>query len=294
MEIHMDLTADLGEFARSVMSDAGWNVVHVENNDHRALVAYAKLKRYLISHRPRTVLKSGQFDPLGHEAGIERLENAVHNGDDLNIYMTDRFDDITASDGLLDHWGIRHFHLGTETDPATGRISRTRHVLFGLINDSHVYFIKVGTHGRDSRYVWYQQEMIETIHRNWPEAIERFRINSITGSSPKYDDPADVKSLRDANAVALLQVEDGTVYFELGMGTTGDGTQIQDLQFADGMSRAVQQVEKHILDKYPLIRDNARRLGYYFKDPVTFRLKKARLHADWDIVETCTDYLFRV
>ena len=290
----MDLMADLGEFARSVMSDAGWNVAHVENNDHRALVAYAKLKRYLISHRPRTVLKSGQFDPLGHEAGLARLENAVRNGDDLNIYMTSRFDDITASDGLLDHWGIRHFHLGTETDPDTGRISRTRHVLFGLINDSHVYFIKVGTHGRDSRYVWYKQEMIETIHRNWPEAIERFRINGLTGVSPKYDDPADVKSLRDANAVTLLQVEDGTVYFELGMGTTGDGTHIHDLQFADGMSHSTKQVEKHILDKYPLIRDNARRLGYYFKDPVTFKLKNARLRADWEIVETCTDYLFRV
>ena len=240
------------------------------------------------------MLKSGQFDPLGHEAGIERLENAVRNGDDLNIYMTSRFDDITASDGLLDHRGIRHFHLGTETDPDTGRISRTRHVLFGLINDSHVYFIKVGTHGRNSRYVWYKQEMIETIHRNWPEAIERFRINGLTGISPKYDDPTDVKSLRDANAVTLLQVEDGTVYFELGMGTTGDGTHIHDLQFADGMSHSTKQVEKHILDKYPLIRDNARRLGYYFKDPVTFRLKNARLHADWEIIETCTDYLFRV
>ena len=294
MEIHMDLMADLGEFARCVMSDAGWNVAHVENNDHRALAAYAKLKRYLISSRPRTVLKSRQFDPLGHEAGIEGLENAVRNGDDLNIYMTSRFDDITASDGLLDHWGIRHFHLGTEMDLDKGRISRTRHILFGLINDSHAYFIKVGTHGRDSRYVWYQQEMIETIHRNWPEAIELFRTPGVTGISPKYNDPADVKSLRDANAVVLLQVEDGTVYIGPGMGTTGDGTHIHDLQFANGMSRATKQVEKHILDNYPLIRDNARRLGYYFKDPVTFRLKNARRHADWEIVETCTDYLFRV
>ena len=294
MEIHMDLMADLGEFAKGVMSDSGWDIAHVETNDHRALVAYAKLKRYFISLRPRTVLKSSQFDPLGHEAGIGRLEYAVRSGQDLNVYMTSRFDDITASDGLLDHWGICHFHLGTEIDPATGRISRTRHILFALINDSHAYFIKVGAHGRDSRYVWYQQEMIETIHRNWPEAIEPFRTAGVTGISPKYDDPVDVKSLRDANLLTLLQVDDGTVYIGPGMGTTGDGTHIQDLQFADAMSRAVKQVEKHILDDYPLIRDNARRLGYHFKEPVTFRLKNARLHADWEIVETSTGYLFRV
>ena len=96
MEIHMDLMADLGEFAKGVMSDSGWDVTKVENNDHKALVAYAKLKRYLISPLPRTVLKSRQFDPLGHEVGIERLENAVRNGDELNVYMTSRFDDITA------------------------------------------------------------------------------------------------------------------------------------------------------------------------------------------------------
>lgn len=294
MEICIDLMADLGEFARSVMSDSGWDVTHVDNNDHKALVAYAKLKRYLISPRPRTVLKSRQFDPLGHEAGIERLENAVRNGEDLNVYMTSRFDDITASDGLLDHWGIRHFHLGTEIDPDTGRINRTRHILFGLISDSHAYFIKVGTHGRDSRYVWYQQEMLETIHRNWPEAIEPFRAAGVTTISPKYDDPVDVKSLRDANLLTLLQVEDGTVYIGPGMGTTGDGTHIHDLQFADTMSRAVKQVEEHILNNYPLIRDNARRLGYHFKDPATFRLKNARLYADWEIVETGTDYLLRV
>ena len=56
----------------------------------------------------------------------------------------------------------------------------------------------------------------------------------------------------------------------------------------------MKQVEEHILNNYPLIRDNARRLGYHFKNPATFRLKNGRLHADWEIVETGTDYLFRV
>ena len=275
------------------MSGAGYSVASVENDERKALAAWHKLGRYEVPRKPRQVLTACGFDPLGHEAGLMNLQDAVERGDELSVYMTSRNADVTNKDGLLDHWDIRHLHLGTELDLQTGRIKRTRHILLCRIDYDCAYFLKVVPHGPSSPAPWYEQNLIDIIHRNWPWSIERARLRGVNGISHKHDDD-DTKQLRDANVVAIVQVDDGTVYMPPGMGTTGDGTHIDDLMFSNRVSRTVARVEKHVVENYTAIADNAKRLGYHFKEPVSFVLWEARFGAHWDILEPQTNYRFRI
>ena len=153
------------------------------------------------------MLKARGFDPQGHEAEVGNLEKTIRNGDALDIYMTKRIADVTAHDGLLDHWGVHHLHLGAGIDQRTGLIRRTRHILLCRFDNHHVYFIKVAAHGSDSPNTWYQKELIEIIHRNWPESIESARIKGATSVEHRFDDE-DTKELRNANVNVLFQVSD--------------------------------------------------------------------------------------
>ena len=293
VDFQINLLRDLADVVRQQLAVAGHDVASVVDDDLKALVFWHKWNRYKIPSRPRIVLKASGFDSLGHEVGLSRLEAAIQQGQDLSGYMTSRLSDITASDGLLDHWDIYHFHLGTEDDPRTGGVKRTRDILLCRIDQNHAYFIKVAPHGSGSPPPWYQQELIDIIHRNWPQSIEYARLRGVTGISPNYNDD-DARELRNANVITFVQVEDGTVYMPPGMGTTGDGTHTDDLTFADNASRSVAQIEKYIVDGYASIKDNARCLGFHFREPVSFVLGAVQLGNYWDVREVQTGYRFRV
>ena len=293
MDIKINLLRDLADAVRQQMALSGYDVASVENDDPKALIAWHKLSRYKIARKPRLVFKADGFDPLGHEVGLSKLEEAIRNGDDLSIYMTSRLSEVTARDGLFDHWGICHFHLGTEIDSRTGRIKRTRDILLCRIDDNHAYFIKVAPHGSDAPAPWYQQELLEILHNNWPWSIEFARVKGATDVKHEFNDD-EIRRLRDVNVTVLLKVADGVVYVEPGMGTTGDGTHIDDLTFANRVSRAIGQIEKHIVEDYASVKDKARRLGYHLKKPVSLELRAAQFGVHWDIIEPQTNYWFRI
>ena len=299
MEIEINLLRDLGMLVRNSLTEAGYDVSPIETDDHQlALVTWNKVNRYAVKPLPRQVLKARGFSAQGHEAGIEILENAIRNGDPLHRHMTKRLADVVARDGLLDDWDIHHLHLGTETDQKSGLIKRTNHILLCRFDDKRAYFIMVAPHGAGAPNTWYQQEMLEIIHNNWPESIDSARIPGVSEVTPNVDDDG-IKKLRQVHGNALLQVSDGTVYIGPGLGTTGDGTNVADLMRANRVVRAARRIESRIADEIPQIRENARRQGYHFKCPATFVLWNIQFrnhwHIDyWEILERRTGYWFRL
>ena len=207
--------------------------------------------------------------------------------------MSKRVADITARDGLLDHWDIYHLHLGTEIDQRSGLIRRTEHILLCRFDDYRAYFIMVAPHGSRSPNAWYQQELIEIIHHDWPDSIDSARIKGVTGVDKRFNDE-DIQQLRKANLNALFEVSDGTVYIGPGLGTTGDGTNVADIMFADRTVRATNRIEARIANELPLIREGAKQQGYHFKSPVTFVLWAVQFGDYWDILERGTNYRFRL
>lgn len=288
MDIQINLFTDVADGLRRVMSEAGYDVSSIEIDDHKALIAFAKWNRYLIQPQPRHVFKPCGFDSAGHSAGLEMLEKAIISGDDLTIFMSRNIADITARDGLLDHWGIHHFHLGTQLEPRHRIMKRTGQLLFCRIDDHNAYFIKVAPHGS-----WYQQELLTILHENWPQSIEFARIKGATGVEHQFNDD-EVKSLRDVDSNVLLEVADGAVYMGPGMGTTGDGTNVMDLMYADRIRRTARRIESRIIDNFTEIKNNARLQGRHFGPTIPFALLEAQIGSHWDVIETGTRYRFRV
>ena len=103
LEIEINLLRDLGMLVRHSLTEAGYDVSPIGTDDHKTLVTGSKVGRYGIKPIPRQVLKARDFDPQGHETGIEILENAIRKGDPLHRHMTKRVADNVARDGLLDH-----------------------------------------------------------------------------------------------------------------------------------------------------------------------------------------------
>ena len=295
----MNLFGDLADAIRRGLKSDGYDVTSVEDDDEATVRLYSRLTRRNVEPHPRRILKADDFDPSGHGCGIARLESAIQNGEPLAPYMSKTIADIDAQDSLLDNWGIYHFHLGTDLEDNGKFVRRTRDILLCRIDDTCVYFIKVLPHGHDASAPWYKKELIEIIHKNWPESIRHALADGVTGLSPRLNDQQVAELRRKSNLVLLLVVADGTVYMPPGVGKTlglvaTDGSNVNDTRFADEVYRLTKQVEQRIVEDYPRIYASARQLGYHLQQPVSFLLSQTQPGVYWDILEPNSHFQFRV
>ena len=299
VEIKIDLYRDFADAVRHQMASEGYDIESIKGDDETAIRSYARLNRRIIAPRPRQILKASKFDPSNHEVGIAKLETAIRNGERLSPYMSRTISDTGYHDSLLDHWGIYHFHLGTELAEGGSFVRRTRDVLLCRVDDSNAYFIKVVPHGRNVPAPWYEKELIEIIHENWPESIRHALATGVTGLSPRFTDEGVAELRRKSNIVLLLEMSDGTVYVPPGVGNTlglvaTDGSNINDTRFADWVHGLTKLVEERIRDDYRQIHENARKLGYQLNEPVSFVLAHTQPGVSWDILEPKSRFSFRI
>ena len=298
-EIRMNLCGDFADAVRHTMASEGYDIASVIADDEAAVRLYAKLSRRIIAPRPRQILKARDFDTSNHESGIAKLESAIQDGEDLAPHMSKSIVDIDAQDSLLNHWGIYHFHLGTEMEEGGKFVGRTRDILLCRIDDTYAYFIKILPHGRNVSAPWYRKELIEIIHKNWPESISHALAKGVTGLSPRLKDEDVAELRRRTNMTLPLEMSDGFIYMPPGVGNTlglvaTDGSNVNDTRFADRIYRLTKLVEKQITGDYPRIYENARQLGYHFKEPVSFVLSQIQLGLYWGILEPSSRYWFRI
>ena len=298
-EIRINLYGDFADAVRHQMASEGYDIASIKGDDEAAIRSYARLNRRIIPPRSRQILKASNFDPSNHEVGIAKLETAIRNGESLTPYMSSTITDTGYHDSMLDHWGIYHFHLGTELEEGGNLIRRTGDVLLCRVDDSHAYFIKVVPHGRNVPAPWYQKELIEIIHTNWPESIEHALATGVTGLSPRLNDQEVAELRRKSNIVLFLEMSDGTVYMPPGVGNTlglvaTDGSSVNDTRFTDWLHESTKLVEGRIRDDYRRIHENARKLGYQFSEPVSFVLAQTQPGVYWDILEPNSRFRFRI
>lgn len=292
--ITINLMKDLADAICAELAALGFDTSKISEDSEKAMKAWFRASRYMVIPSKRSVLKALDFSTLGEDQGLKILEEKIRKGDDLNTHLSSRIADPTKPDGLLDHWSIKHFHLGETIDIQTGRIERTKNVLLCRIDENNVYFIKVVPHGLGVDEPWYEKELLEIIHKNWPESIEFAKARDVESVSPQVESKEDIKALRHANLVTMMTMQDGTVYVPPGFGTTGDGTNPLDLLEISRIIRSATEVEDRVKRDYIAIRDDARKLGYHFKDDALFILAGYAHNFLWDILETETGYRFRV
>ena len=298
-EIRIDLYRDFADAIRYKMTSEGYDIASVKEDDEAAIRLCARLSRRMIAPRPRQILKASNFDPMNYEDAIAKLENAIRTGANLSPYMSKTTIDAESHDSMLDHWGIYHFHLGTELEETGNFIRRTGDILLCRIDDNYAYFIVILPHGRNVPAPWYRKELIEIIHKNWSESIRHALATGVTEVSPRLNDQEVAELRRKTNLVLFLEMSDGTVYIPPGVGNTlglvaTDGSSINDTRFADQIHQLTKMVEERIVDSYLQIHKNARQLGYQFNEPVSFVLAQTQPGVYWDILEPNSHFRIRI
>jgi len=161
--------ADLLTFVESELKKL--NVVAPNRDVTGCALLLFKLQRRCPVATPRRTECAASFSvPADLKNGFDGLCLAIHQGQPLLPYLSRSTFSIDKADGLLDDWGILHFHLGTER-LLNGLIKGTKTVAFGLVQTDCIYFLDALPHGPGHGDVWVREKLIHTIEENWPSLL---------------------------------------------------------------------------------------------------------------------------
>ena len=261
--IEIDLWQDLVTFFRGELVRLGFDVEDIAD-DTKLVRVYLGVCRRLISLEPRQILKSNKFScSPEHRKALANIECIIKNGGDLTPYLSKNIRQFDYNDPMLNHWGIHHLHLDTSFE-SDGFIKRTGTLLYCRFEAKQAYFIDILPHGN-----WAQQQLIQTMHENWPEFMSQFRLNGITGTQLSEEE---IKEFRKKNINYAIEMDDGTTYCLPGGGVAGAGINILDVTKADFLFCSAREEQKRIIDNIDEIATEALKQCVVLPNPARFSL----------------------
>jgi hypothetical protein len=236
-KLKADFEADLKAHARSVLA-ADWGFEIAAIRDKNILIHFFDADRRRIAAHPRTVETADDFScPPVQQSGWKTLQEKICNGDDLRPHMSTGHKSLVNRDGLLNEWGVHHFHLGLNPHPRDPNyIERTGPVVFALVEPDVFRAINVYEHQE-----WEEVSVIESLHRNWPEAIRRYRHNAPI-VTPSFNN-TERRQIRNAGAQAAVTLQDGTIYGSIAGPVSTAGTKYDSVRDADRWVEEVRDLQ---------------------------------------------------
>ena len=251
-----------------LISVQGWDALEIQALDDRDVpIRYFEALRRRIAPRPRILRTANDFIcPAGDTGGWQTFQQKVRAGGDLNPHLSTRHASLLNNDGLLAEWGVHHFHLGVAPNPRNPTfVKRTGSLVYAMVTDDTFYAINVYTH-RDFE----ADSIIESIHRNWPERVSRYRMKAVTGGQW----PKELRrTLRGKNANVLVTVADGTVYMPISGGVMASGVNAQAVREADYWWFHIRDVQINFEAQLPSLIPTLSQQGYAGEDEIDAELK---------------------
>ena len=193
------------------------NIDYDESGEVPYFIQYLNYRSKLVIAKPRNVVLSKQFSiSPENKKGFDRLKEKLINGEDVNAYLSKSSIIANSVDGMLDYFGIKHFHLGEIVK--NDFIKRTGEIALGLVTDSEVFFVVSKQHGKGYGYIWYETDVLEVIHKEKPDLIKHCKVENMIDISLTISDTKDIKSLRDLNINSAITLDDGSIYMPLNLG----------------------------------------------------------------------------
>lgn len=214
-----------------------WGAEIDQIDDRNILIHYFDSQRRRIQSSSRVVEVADDFAcPSALEMGWQALQRKVRNGDDLGPHLSTSHDTLFNRDGLLNEWGVHHFHLGTNPHPKKPYyVERAGPLVFALVDDRIFYAINVYNHSE-----WEEISIVESLHRNWPDAIRKYRLQ---GVAPEQLTGTERRNLRRYNGQAAVATSDGTMYGAIGGGVSAGGTSMNAVIHADQITIFLQGLQ---------------------------------------------------
>lgn len=241
-KLKIDLYSDWIEYLKRELIRLGYKNCQVKTEEDYCFYFFNVLLRR-VNSAPRKVLFSKEFScPQEHIQTIETIKNKIEQGSDITPYLSKSIRKPGDYDELLNDWGIHHLHLGQKKGNS-GFTERTKDLLFVWFDERHAYFLKVMSHGD-----WAKKELVEIIHKNWPDLIKQFKLTGVHVEENMSEE--DIKKLREAGANTLFKSEDGAVYSPIGGGYATSGVNINVVRTCDYIRKRIELIEKDIVDNF--------------------------------------------
>lgn len=190
-------------------------------NDERCIFDYHRYKFRKITDVKRKVYINPEFScPDIYCSVVASIIDDIKHGRSLIKYQSRKLKYTDYDDMLLMDWGIQHLHLGSNVE-SDGFIERTKELLFVRFTNKSAYILDIFEHQQ-----WSTLRMLEIIHQNWPESIERFKVTGIVDIS-YCPDEASIMKLRKAGLNYTVKLSDGSYYMGPGGGITAALTPMQ-------------------------------------------------------------------
>lgn len=246
---------DMSSILRSDMNEIGVDTSSVKNE--RVIESYFTLSRRLVAQQPRTVHVATDFNvPENVRNGYESLKHKFETGQDVNPYQSRGISMGGQNDALFFDWNILHFHLGDVVERNGGHfIERTGELLFAMVCEEDVYFIKIAPHGN-----WSDKDLLEILHLNWPETINKWQIDAQLTMNFSSDD---IKALRKLHINTFVQLNDGTCLSSPGGGYMTDGTMLFAMMERNRLVRHLDKYNTYLQKQFPMENFSLRRDGTY-------------------------------
>jgi hypothetical protein len=240
MKITCDLYSDWIKAIRREFTNQGY--AHEGLSDQDCAIQWQSWNRRLIPTRARTIERADTFScPPEHKKGLDSLESAFANGNEIRPWQSKLVEKISYEDGLLNDFGVFHFHLG-ETVDNSGYIKRTGPLLFAIVRYSTVYEIGIYNHGD-----WYEFDILNIIDRNWPYLLDPVTLKGLDiAYSPQTKQQ--IKALRQANICSMIKLDSGRIVIPMGGGAATDGTSFDAVRSADYWAKFLRDADKLIIE----------------------------------------------
>ena len=243
----------------------------------RPAAQYFYVRSRMIPPKPRSVhisktLKSKLLTIDSHWATLVNVvKDHFQTGGRVSKFLSKKIFDATFNDGLLNDYGVHHFHLSDQLDNRGFFVDRSDMLLFALVLESDAFFIDVMPHPDErtaTDFGWVRQDLLTIINSNWPQLLEP---HIAKGTSGDILTDAQKKELRRKHINVVHQVGDKAI-FPIGGGTTSAGTNMLWQFLGDKLIHEIEHLQRYCETQPSEVREALKDQGHALTKDMEFKL----------------------
>lgn len=239
MTLQINFIRDVASRCLEELARAGYSPN--PSGDENAIYTYFSIRHRRVRSQCRTVHKADYDVPEHLVAGEQQFLAKVAAGGDLWPHQSRKIGNLSIEDGMLNDYGIQHFHLGVVHDPHRPQlITGTKELLYAIVRDHDFYAI-----GIDDHNCWTKRALVDTVHKTWPNLTEPYTFKGVQGLTRIHTDD-EVKRLRSAGINISQQRPDGKVQIGMGGGVAANGSSIAVRLQTDVFIDDVKELEQEV------------------------------------------------
>lgn len=181
-------------------------------------IKYYNIRNRIPTQRKRMIREcNGISCPAHLQLGFEMLKQELKDGCCLIPRMSRATKDFDACDGMLNDWGIQHFHLGVSPDVNhPDFVQGDNHIAYVYMTDDVAYIITIDVHGK-----WGEKALLEKLLMDFPNALDDWKTDAHELAFEA--DGKERESLRKAHVNSAV-VLNGLAYMRPNGGEALDGS----------------------------------------------------------------------